>query len=151
MMKRSRPLGALAIPLLMGAIVAGCATTSSMPTVPVPTAAVPTGAVPIGALAPGSIDISNSGSGLASSETTVCTFYFHFVLNANSSGTYHVETQRGGKVVMNGTWATGASPEVRVPAPPDILSLPEGEYNVYWTQDGGGGAKPFQVACPVAS
>ncbi len=150
--KRSRPLGALVLPLLLGAIVAGCATTPGMPPVALPTGAVPTGAVPIGASAPGSVDISNGGSGLASSETTVCTFYFHFVLNANSSGTYRVETQRGGKVVMNGTWVAGAAPEVRVPAPPDILSLPEGEYNVYWTQDGsGGGTKPFQVACPDAS
>ena len=151
MTQRSRPLGALAIPLLMGAIVAGCAATPSMPPVPVPTSAVPTGAVPTGASAPGSVDISKEGSGLASSSTMVCTFYFHFVLNANSSGTYRVETQSGGKVVMNGTWATGASPEVRVPASPDILSLPEGQYNVYWTQDGGGGGtKPFQVACPDA-
>jgi hypothetical protein len=152
MTKRSRPLGALAIPLLMGAIVAGCATTSSMPPVPVPSGAVATGAVPTGASAPGSVDISNGGSGLVSSETMVCTFYFHFVLNANSSGTYRVETQRGGKVVMTGTWATGAAAEVRVPAAPNILSLPESQYNVYWTQDGGGGgAKPFQVACPDAS
>ncbi len=147
MTKRNRALSALAIPLLIGAIVAGCASTASMPPVP-----VPTGAAPSGASAPGSVDISNGGSGLASSETTVCTFYFHFVFNANSSGTYRVETQSGGKVVLNGTWATGAVPEVRVPAASNILSLPEGQYNVYWTQDGGsGGAKPFQVACPVAS
>ena len=151
MTKRSLPLGALVVPLLLGAFVAGCATTSSLPSIPVPTGAVPTEAVPTGASAPGSVDISKDGSGLASSETMVCTFYFHFVLNANSSGTYRVETQSGGKVVMNGTWATGSSPEVRVPAPPDILSLPEGQYNVYWTQDGGGsGTKPFQVACPDA-
>ncbi len=152
MTKRSRPLGALVVPLLLGVIVAGCATTGGMPPVAVPIGAVPTGAVPTGAPAPGSVDISNGGGGLASSETTVCTFYFHFIMNANSSGIYRVETQSGGKVVMNGTWATGAAPEVRVPAAPDILSLPEGQYNVGWTQDGGGGGtKPFQVACPDAS
>lgn len=146
MMPRSRPLGAL-VALLLGVIVAGCATTPSLPPRAVPTGAVPTGAVPTGAAAPGSVDISNDGSGLASSEVTVCTFYFHFVMNANSSGTYRVETRRG-KVVMNGTWATGAAPEVRAPAPPDILSLPEGEYDVYWTEDGSGsGTMPFKVAC----
>ncbi len=151
MTKPSRLLGAPATLLVMGAVVAGCATTPSVPPVPVPTVAVTAEAVPTGASAPGSVDISNGGSGLASSEPTVCTFYFHFALNANSSGTYRVETRPGGTVVMNGTWATGAAPEIRVPAAPNILSLPEGRYNVYWTQDGGGGAEPFQVACPVAS
>lgn len=147
MTKRSRPFGALAVPLLLVAIVAGCAATPSIPPV-----SVPTGAVPTGAPEPGSVDITGGTSGLSSSETTVCTFYFHFVRNANTSGTYRVETQGGGKVVLNGTWATGAAAEVRVPAAPNILSLPEGQYNLYWTQDGGvGGSTPFQVACPEAS
>lgn len=137
--KRRSPLSALVASLLLCIAVAGCATTGGV------------SPAPSGASAPGSIDIGNGGGGTASTETTVCTFYFDFMLNPNSSGTYRVETQGSGQAVMNGTWATGAAPAVRVPAAPDILSLPEGQYAVSWTQDGAdGGMKQFAVACPGA-
>lgn len=137
--RRRIRLRALVASLLLGVAVVGCATTPGVPP------------APSGASAPGSVDIRKGGGGTASTETTVCTFFFDFMLNANSSGTYRVETQHGGQVVMNGTWATGAAPTVRVPAAPDILSLPAGQYAVTWTQNGAaGGVKPFAVACPGA-
>jgi hypothetical protein len=149
MTSRSYWLGALGSAVLLGGVLGGCATTLSAPPVATPSGAET--AIPSGASGPGAIEIAPGDSGSGSDEPTVCTFYFDFTMGANRSGTYVVKTLRSSKLVMNGTWATGEVPNVRVPAEPNTYSLPEGEYVASWAQYGAhAGDKRFQVACQAA-
>ena len=128
-----------------GSIAPAAAPSTRMLTPPPPAAAPPA------TRASGTVKIhdGNSESEGNANDPKVCTFHLHFFYGAGSSGTWQIDAHPGGSQVMDGTWSSGAAEDVRVPEAPDLFSLPDGQYKLYWTQDGANGQKQkvFKVEC----
>jgi hypothetical protein len=139
--------------LLVAAFAAACAPSvapMSAPSSNTPAPASPVGATP-GTRAAGTVKIhdGNSESEGPANDPKVCTFHLHFFFGAGTSGAWRIATQPGGSQVMNGSWSSGEAGDVRVPEAPDLFSLADGQYKLYWTQVGEKGEKQkvFKVEC----
>ena len=143
------------VPILF--LVSACAPTQA--TSPAPTVAATEAASPtIGPSqqSAGTVKVheGNSEQNLPADDPKVCQFHIHFFLGAGTSGDYRVETQPGDVVVLSGPWDSGSASDVRVPTDPDVFSLPDGQYKLYWDQTGqtgGSKQKVFQVDCLTPS
>jgi hypothetical protein len=86
-------------------------------------------------------------------EPQVCTFHLHWMFyTAWSSGTWRIESwppTGDGTTVLSGTYLTGWDGTYRSPASPDVYSLPNGHYKLYWqgTWDRTPKHKVFWVVC----
>jgi hypothetical protein len=141
-----------AVLIMVAAFFAACSGSVAPAAVPSTRTLTPPPAVaPPATRASGTVKIhdGNSESEGNANNPKVCTFHLHFFFGAGTSGTWRIDAHPGGSPVMNGTWSSGGAEDVRVPEAPDLFSLPDGQYKLYWTQDGANGQKQkvFKVEC----
>jgi hypothetical protein len=89
-------------------------------------------------------------------EPHVCTFHLHFYFaDPEQSGTWEIQewapTGTKGTVVLDGTYDTHGDGEDRQPAAPDVYTLPDGHYKLFWDGDTDkhDKMKVFWVDCPA--
>jgi hypothetical protein len=89
-------------------------------------------------------------------EPHVCTFHLHFYFaDPEQAGTWEIQqwapTGTKGTVVLSGTYDTHGDGEDRQPPAPDVYSLPDGHYKLFWDGDTGkhDKMKVFWVDCPA--
>jgi hypothetical protein len=88
-----------------------------------------------------------------SNEPQVCTFHVHFFFaDAGQSGDWWIQSwppTGNGTTVLSGSYLTGATGEYRTPASPNVYSLADGHYKLFWQGDEEELAKHkvFWVAC----
>lgn len=89
-------------------------------------------------------------------EPHVCTFHLHFYFaDPEQAGTWEIQewapTGTKGAVVLSGTYDTLGDGEDRQPPAPDVYTLPDGHYKLFWDGDTGkhDKMKVFWVDCPA--
>jgi hypothetical protein len=91
-------------------------------------------------------------------EPHVCTFHLHFYFaDPEQAGTWEIQqwapTGTKGTVVLSGTYDTHGDGEDRQPPAPDVYTLPDGHYKLFWDGDLDTGKhdkmKVFWVDCPA--
>ena len=89
-------------------------------------------------------------------EPHVCTFHLHFYFaDPEQTGTWEIQewapTGTKGTVVLSGTYDTLGDGEDRQPPAPDVYTLPDGHYKLFWDGDTGkhDKMKVFWVDCPA--
>jgi hypothetical protein len=90
-------------------------------------------------------------------EPHVCTFHLHFYFaDPEQAGTWEIQewapTGTKGTVVKSGTYDTAGDGEDRQPPAPDVYTLPDGHYKLFWDGDTDkhDKMKVFWVDCPTA-
>ena len=141
-----------AVLIMVAAFFAACSGSVAPAAVPsTRTLTPPPAAAPPATRASGTVKIhdGNSESEGNANNPKVCTFHLHFFFGAGTSGTWRIDAHPGGSQVLSGAWDSGEAEDVRVPEAPDLFSLPDGQYKLYWTQDGANGQKQkvFKVEC----
>jgi hypothetical protein len=89
-------------------------------------------------------------------EPHVCTFHLHFYFaDPEQAGTWEIQewapTGTKGTVVKSGTYDTAGDGEDRQPPAPDVYTLPDGHYKLFWDGDTDkhDKMKVFWVDCPA--
>ena len=89
-------------------------------------------------------------------EPHVCTFHLHFYFaDPEQAGTWEIQewapTGTKGTVVLSGTYDTLGDGQDRQPPAPDVYTLPDGHYKLFWDGDTGkhDKMKVFWVDCPA--
>jgi len=94
---------------------------------------------------------------VVNTEPQVCTFHLHWMFYwPMASGTWRIESwppTGDGTTVLSGTYLTGWDGTYRSPASPDVYTLPDGHYKLYWqgTFDHTPKHKTFWVVCEEAT
>src|SRR6476661_96129 len=99
-----------------------------------------------------------NANGEVRNEPHVCTFHLHFYFaDPQQSGTWKIQqwapTGTKGTVVLSGTYDTHGSGDDRQPPAPNVYTLPDGHYKLFWDGDLDTGKhdkmKVFWVDCPT--